>query len=568
MLGPGGVRRWRLLVALTFAVVLAGGARAQAPERRAPTVGTRHMVVAPNPLAAAAGREVLRQGGSATDAVIAMQMVLTVVEPHVSGIGGGGFLVHYDASRRRIETFDGRETGPAESPGPPEGISFAEAQIGGAAVGVPGLVRMLGLAHDANGRLPWTRLFEPSIALARDGFPVSVRLARAIAADRDLLRFPAARAYFFDANGEAHREGAQISNEPLAETLRMLANGGPAAFYSGAIARDIVAAVREAPVHPGHMSRNDLANYAGVARPPLCGAYRSFMICGMRPPASGGIAVVQTLGILANFDLQRLPPNGGDAVHLLAEATRLVLADRQRYLAISNPAEIPVEGLIDPAYLAARAHLIDLHHRRPVGPGVPAGASTLELPTVPEAPELPATSFVAAVDGAGNAAALAAGLDTVFGARILVRGFMLNARLAENVRIGDGRDNSRARPLTAMAPTIITDGDGRLVAVIGAPGGSRIIPFIARTLVATLDGGFDIQAAINLPLVVATGGQIILEADTPLADTIPALRHMGHEVSLARFTSGLAGITVTRRENATQLTGGVDPRRDGESLGD
>ena len=553
-------------------------------ERRGPAIGTRHMVVASNPMAAAAGREILRQGGSAVDAAIAIQMVLTLVEPQASGIGGGGFLVHYDASNRRIETFDGRETAPAaataemflDAEGRP--VVNSEAQVGGRAVATPGMLRMLELAHEAHGRLPWARLFEPAMRLARDGFPISPRLAQLIAQDGALRALPAARAYFFDERGAPRQSGTQIANDALFETFRIIANGGAQAFYTGAIARDVVEAVRTSPVSPGVLQRADLESYVALRRDPVCGGYREYRICGMGPPASGGVAVIQTMGMLQRFELARMAPNAPETVHAITEAERLAFADRAHYLADSDFVEVPVQRLLDPEYLEQRSRLIALDRSLPAVPvGQPLGTPAVPVPRAASLDpiELPGTAHISVVDGAGNAVAMTASIENVFGSRVFVRGFLLNSHMTDfalRPRDGDelaiNRIEPRKRPRSAMSPTIVMNGDGQLVASLGAPGGARSISFVVRGLIALLDWGYDVQASLALPLHATTGGPVVLELDSPLADAAPALRQMGHDVVFRRLMSGLGAITVVRRDGNTQLQGGSDPRREGEALGD
>lgn len=556
----------------------------QPPERRGPVIGTRHMVVAAHPLAAAAGREILRQGGSAVDAAIAIQMVLTLVEPQSSGIGGGGFLVHYDASNRRIETFDGRETAPAaataemflDAEGRP--VVNSEAQVGGRAVATPGMLRMLELAHEAHGRLPWARLFEPAMRLARDGFPISPRLAQLIAQDGALRALPAARVYFFDERGNPRQAGDQLANDALFETFRIIANGGAQAFYTGAIARDVVEAVRHSPVSPGVLQRGDLEAYAALRRDPVCGSYRDWRICGMGPPASGGIAVIQTLGMLQRFELARMAPNSAETVHVISEAVRLAFADRAHYLADSDFVEVPVQRLLDPEYLEQRSRLIALDRSLPAVPvGQPLGTQN---PPVPRAAaldpiELPGTTHISVVDGAGNSVAMTTSIENVFGSRVFVRGFLLNSHMTDfALRPRDGEElainriEPRKRPRSAMAPTIVMNGDGQLVASLGSPGGARSISFVVRGLVAMLDWGYDVQASLALPQHATTGGPVALEQGTPLVEAAPALRQMGHDVVFRRLMSGLGAIAVVRRDGSTQLQGGFDPRRDGEAMGD
>jgi gamma-glutamyltranspeptidase/glutathione hydrolase len=560
------------------------GGSAIAPARRA-VQASRHMVAAANPVAASAGREILRQGGSALDAAIAIQMVLTLVEPQSSGIGGGAFLVHYDATSRRIVTYDGRETAPARM-GPDwfmgedgKPMPFARASVGGHAVGVPGVLRMLELAHREHGRLPWARNFGPAIALAHDGFQVGPRLHRLVASTPQLREHDATRAYFFDRDANPVAAGARLVNDDLAETLRQIANGGADAFYGGSIARDVVAAAESVGARPGLLSLADLAAYRAVRRDAVCGAYRTRQVCGMGPPSSGAIAIAQALGMLERFDLAALAPGSPEAVHLISEATRLAFADRNRFVGDPDHVTVPVAGLLEPDYLAARARLIDPLRRLPQAlPGEPRHARLDPFPPGlhDTAPEMPATSHVSVVDGSGNAVAMTTSIENAFGSRVFVRGFLLNNQLTDFAF--DPTDGQRVvanavaggkRPRSSMSPTIVTDAAGELLLTLGSPGGARIIPFVLQTLVAHLDWGLDIQQAISLARHATTGGAIEIERETSLAATVAeALRARGHMVAEVELVSGLQGISVRRDGDAARLSGGADPRREGDAVGD
>ncbi|MBI3453198.1 MAG: gamma-glutamyltransferase [Rhodospirillales bacterium] len=590
----GGRNCFRAALTICLTAVLLGATAGFAQTRPQPegpsgfaprkaALAHRYMAAAANPLAAAAGQEILRKGGSAVDAVIAMQMVLTLVEPQSSGIGGGAFLVHYDASNRTIETYDGRETAPAaatsdmflDAEGKPQ--PFAEAAAGGIAVGTPGVLRMLELAHREHGRLPWPRLFEPAIRLAQEGFLVSRRLSRLIAENRQLRDFPAARIYFYDANGEPRAVGARLTNPALAETLRLVANGGASVFYKGPIADDIAAAVRAGGARPGQLAASDLAGYQAVKRPPVCGVYRELRVCGMGPPSSGGIAVAQTLGILENFDLAAMTPGSLETVHLISEATKLAFADRARYVADSDFVPVPVAGLIAPRYLAQRASLIDPKISMGRAEAGRPGDFSFRLPerTVDDTIEIPATSHISVVDAAGNSIAMTTSIEQAFGSRIMVRGFLLNNQMTDFAfRPRDGetlapnRVEPGKRPRSSMAPTIVTDRQGRLALSVGSVGGSRIIPYVVETLVAVLDWGLDMQQAISLPRHTNLNGATDLERGTPLLGLADGLRALGHTVEILPLTSGTQGIAVVRRGSKTRLIGGVDPRREGRALGD
>jgi gamma-glutamyltranspeptidase/glutathione hydrolase len=573
---------------LTLAVPAWGQARPQ-PEgpsgytEKQAAIGTKFMAAAAHPLAAAAGRDILRMGGSAVDAAIAIQMVLNVVEPQSSGIGGGAFLVHYDASTKQITTYDGRETAPAnatpdlflDANGKP--LPFKEAAVGGIAVGTPGLLRMLDMAHRNHGRINWARLFEPAVRIAAEGFPVSPRLHKLIGEEPQLKEFPATAAYFFDADGKPRAVGSRLVNEPLADTLRTIAVGGAEAFYSGSIARDIVAAVHSTGARPGGLSLDDLAGYRAVQRDPVCGLYRVYRVCGMGPPSSGGIAVVEALGVLDRFGIKGFAPNSIGAVHLISEASRLAFADRNRYVADADYVDVPIKGLTEPRYLRQRAKLISLDQSMgKAEPGRPEGVS-LELNRPPGdlTRELPGTSHIAVVDAAGNAVALTTSIENAFGSRVFVRGFLLNNQLTdfaftprEGERTAANRVEPGKRPRSSMSPTVVTDRQGALVLTLGSPGGARIIPYVLQSLVATLDWGLDIQAAFNLPHHANLNGPIELERGTPIAALAPDLRALGHTVEIKDLNSGLHGIAVVRRGDAVQLIGGADPRREGEAMGE
>lgn len=590
-----------MLLAVLFivwaVVVPAGAALAQqpaepegpsgfAPKRAA--VATKHMAAAANPLAADAGREILRLGGSAVDAVIAMQMVLNLVEPQSSGLGGGGFLLNYDASRKAVTTYDGRETAPAAATADmfldPNGQPppYNEARLGGLAVGTPGILRMLEMAHRAHGRLPWARLFEPAMRLAESGFAITPRLYRLIADNPQLREMPGAAAYFFDKTGAPRAVGTRLENPELFETLRLIANGGSDAFYRGPIARDVVAAVNDpkaqgARGRVGRLTLADLALYRAIKRDPVCGIYRGLRICGMGPPSSGGIAVAETLGILDHFTLRDLSPGSMEAVHLISEASRLAFADRVRYVADGDFVPVPVRALLSAHYLEQRAALISLTHTMGHAEPGRVGQQLLQRgPVRDDTIEIPSTSHMTAVDDAGNAVALTSSIEGAFGSSVFVRGFLLNNEMTDFALrpVNDGipsvnRIEPGKRPRSSMAPTIVTDHQGQLVLTIGSPGAGRIIPYVVQTLIATIDWKLNIQNAVSLPHHVNLNGPTELERDTALVDLAPALRELGHEVEIRPETSGLQGIQVIRRPGGkVQYIGGADPRREGEALGD
>jgi gamma-glutamyltranspeptidase/glutathione hydrolase len=535
----------------------------------------RHVVVAAHPLAAEAGLKMLEKGGSAVDAAIATQLVLGLVEPHASGLGGGAFLLVHDAKAGRTLAYDGRETAPSAAhpqlfvgdDGKP--MPFQAAVVGGRSVGVPGTPRLLEVAHARHGRLDWAALFQPAIALAEQGFPMSPRLHTLAGKDKSLAGQPATRAYFFGADGNPRPAGTLLKNPEYASTLRALAAKGADAFYGGEIAADIVAAVR-GHRNPGTMTAGDLAGYRVRDVEPLCARYRDWKLCGMPPSSSGGIAVLQILGVLAGRDMGGVRPGSAESVHLLSEAGRLAFADRGRYVGDDRFVDVPVAGLVDPGYLADRARLIA--PERSMGkaqPGTPPGLKVALADDPVE--EAAGTSHIAIVDGHGNAVSMTTTIEGFFGSKQMVRGFLLNNELTDfSFRpLEDGRQVANAvapgkRPRSSMAPFLVFDAKtGRLEQVIGSPGGSLIVNYVAKALVATLDWKLDMQAALALPNFGSRGGPTEVEAGTPLEATMAALKSMGHEVRAIDMTSGLAGI----RRTAQGWEAGADPRREGVARG-
>ena len=533
------------------------------------------MVVAAHPLAARAGYDILKRGGSAVDAAIATQLVLNLVEPQSSGIGGGGFLLHYAAREGKLSAYDGRETAPAGAkPGRFLGangrpLDWPAAVVGGKSAGVPGLLRLLELAHRGHGKLAWAELFEPAIGLAEKGFLISPRLHALVAADRFLSQDRNARRYFYLPDGNAKPAGALLKNPEFAAVLKRVAAEGADAFYRGGIARDVVAAVR------GHKSAGDLAEadlsaYAAKQREPLCGAYRRWKVCGMPPPSSGGFAVLQILKILERFDLRSVKPESVEAVHLFAEAGRLAYADRNLYIADPDFVAAPLAALLDSRYLDSRAKLIDQRHSMGrARAGTPADVAAAY--GISEPLELPATTHISIVDAEGNAVAMTTSIEAAFGNRQMVRGFLLNNQLTdfswtpeEGGKPVANRVEAKKRPRSSMAPTMVFDEKGRLYTVIGSPGGHSIINYVALTLVNVLDWNRDIQQAIDSPHAGSRNGPTELEQGTRLERLAPELERMGHAVRIRPETSGLHGIART----SEGWSGGADPRREGAALGD
>ncbi len=542
----------------------------------APVVAESEMVVAAHPLAARAGADALAAGGSAVDAAIATQLVLNLVEPQSSGIGGGAFLLHREGGSGGIVAYDGRETAPAaarpdlflDERGEP--LAFMDAVVGGRSVGTPGLVRLLAHVHEKHGRLPWADLFAPAIRLAEEGFPVGERLAALVAGDERLRRQEEARDYFFP-GGEPIRAGDRLVNPAFAETLRAIAEGGPDAFYRGEIAADIVAAVRGFSGNPGLLTEADLASYEVVEREPVCAWFRVYQVCGMGAPSSGALTVGQILGLLDHFDLESLDPLGVDATHLFAEASRLAFADRALYIADPDFVRVPGPGaLLDDAYLTFRAQLIDrARAAEKVSAGNPPWRDTMRL-APDESLELPSTSHISIVDRDGNIVSMTTTIQSGFGSRLVVRGFLLNNELtdfsfrpeADGLPVAN-RVEPGKRPRSSMAPTIVLDEADAPVLVVGSPGGARIIPYVARTILGVLVWGMDVQDAVNMPHVTNLGGGTDLEAGTGAADLASALEERGHRVAVRDLNSGIHAIAVA----PPGFVAGIDPRREGAAFG-
>ena len=536
-----------------------------------------YMIAAAHPLASRAGLEILRNGGSAADAAIAAQMVLSLVEPQSSGIGGGAFLLHYNAKSGVTESFDGRETAPKSAHpkmflmanGKPK--KFLDAVVGGSAVGVPGLVRMLEMVHREHGILPWADLFGPAIQLAEKGFPLSPRLAGQLSREQYLRKTPAALGYFYHPNGATKPAGTTRKNPAFAATMRQIAEGGADAFYNGSIAQSIVLAVRDAKPNKGGMTLKDLANYRAVKRKPVCAAYRAKRVCGMGPPSSGGLTTLQILGLLSGFDLKNMTPASLEAVHLVGEASALAFADRNAYIADSDFMRVPVDEMIDEEYLNRRAQKINIRRagsRRKAGKPNVAGA----LPLSPhEGYEGPSTTHLSVIDASGSAVSMTSSVENAFGSRQMASGFILNNQLTDfsfhptqNGREVANRATPGKRPRSSMSPTLVFNEDGSLMMAIGSPGGSRIIGYVTKTLVGVIDWGLSIQEAIDLPNFLSRNRGLEIEKDSRLETLRPGLETLGHKVKAFKWHSGLQGIRVTPKG----LEGGADKRREGIALGD
>ncbi|WP_417702029.1 gamma-glutamyltransferase [Pseudophaeobacter sp.] len=535
------------------------------------------MIAAANPHAVEAGAEVLRQGGTAADAMIAAQVVLGLVEPQSSGLGGGAFLVWYDARTGAVTTLDARETAPlAATPqlfqdetGAP--LKFFDAVVGGRSVGTPGTPALLEMAHRKWGQTNWASLFEAGISLAQDGFEVSPRMAGAIAQDADRLsRFPATADYFLP-GGTPLAEGDRLTNLAYADVLQVLSEQGAEGFYTGPIAAEIVRNVQQAEGNPGVLSMLDLALYRVKERDASCASYRVFEVCGMGPPSSGALTVGQILGMLGGYDLAALGAKNPESWRLIGDASRLAFADRGRYMADSDFVPVPVKGLVDPDYLAQRGQLLaGPQALAEVAPGQPEfdHAALAPLWADDVSIEFPSTSHLTIVDQYGNVLSMTTTIENGFGSRVMSNGFLLNNELTDfsfrshrdGVPIAN-RIEPGKRPRSSMAPTIVLR-DGAPVLAIGSPGGSRIIGYVATAIVAWADWGLDVQQALALPHAVNRFGTYDLEADTAATELEAPLVEMGYKVNIRDLNSGLHAIEI-----GETLKGGADPRREGIALG-
>ncbi|MGL6383743.1 gamma-glutamyltransferase family protein [Aeromonas caviae] len=542
--------------------------------------GRDFMVAAANPLAVDAGYQIIKAGGSAVDAAIAVQLVLTLVEPQSSGIGGGSLMLVWDG--KQVAAVDGRETAPAAATdqlfmkaGKP--MAFYEGVVGGRSVGAPGTVRALALAHERYGKLPWATLFEPAITLAEQGFVISPRLATLLAKDPYLAGDPDARAYFYQADGTPKMAGTRLTNPALARVLRTLASDGPDAFYRGPLAEAMVAKVHTHPTNPGVLSAADLASYRAKLRDGLCFDYRQSEICGFPTPSSGTIALGQIFGMLESRDMAALKPVQGEqgqlaasseAIHLYSEAARLAFADRNQYVA--DVVDVPVTGLLDKGYLAQRGHLIGNRSMGVAQPGNPPRALARGRDATPE---LPSTSHISIVDKSGMAVAMTSSIEDGFGSRLMVNGYLLNNQLtdfsftsvdAAGLPVAN-RVEPGKRPRSSMSPLLVFDkASGELEMSLGSPGGSAIINYVGKALLGTQDWGLDLQQAINLPNFGSRNGPTELEQGRTPDAVVQGLKARGHEVLLNEQTSGLQGV----QRHAGGWLGAADPRREGVARGE
>ena len=532
------------------------------------------MVSAANPFASQAGLSILKQGGNAIDAAIAMQLVLNLVEPQSSGIGGGGFALTYHAQSDELVAWDGRETAPLAvseqqflQAGTP--MPFWEAVNSGLSVGVPGLVRMLARMHAEQGHLAWAELFGPAIQLATEGFPVSERLHRLLADNEALKSHSAAAAYFYDGNGQAWPVGHRLKNPAFARVLRKLAVLGPDYFYQGKLPEKIAATVREQAT-PGALAVQDFQAYDVKKRAALCMTYQEiYDICGMPAPSSGAVAVLQMLGILSHFPVADMDPNGALSVHYFSEAGRLAYADRDVYIADPDFVEVPQQALLDADYLAQRAALIRPDHTMgQASAGVPASVTPQGQDN---SLEQPSTTHLVAVDQERNVVSMTTSIESAFGSKLFVNGFLLNNQLTDfafSTKDDQGRPLANRvepgkRPRSSMAPLIVFKHKQPWMA-IGSPGGAAIINFVAKTVLGVIDWEMDLQQAIDLPHRGSRNQATELEENTPLTALKEPLEAMGHTVTTMAFPSGLQGIII---DDEGGLSGAADPRREGIALG-
>lgn len=543
-----------------------------------PVEAQNWMIAAANPHAVEAGAAVLRQGGTAADAMIAAQTVLGLVEPQSSGLGGGAFLVWYDAKAGAVTTLDARETAPlAATPrmfqdDTGEPLNFFDAVVGGRSVGTPGTPALLEAAHRRWGQANWGSLFEAGIALAEGGFEVSPRMAGSIARDAERLSRFADTAEYFLPGGTALAVGDVLTNAAYAGVLRTLAAEGAEGFYTGPIAADIIRAVTTAEGNPGVLSEVDLALYQVKERPATCAEYRAFEVCGMGPPSSGALTVGQILGMLGGYDLAALGADNPQSWRLIGDASRLAFADRGRYMADSDYVPVPARGLVDNDYLTARGKQLagqDALSEVTAGTPVFDHAGLAPRWTDDESIEFPSTSHLSIVDQYGNVLSMTTTIENGFGSRLMSNGFLLNNELTDfsfrshrdGVPIANRLEPGK-RPRSSMAPTIVLQ-DGKPVLAIGSPGGSRIIGYVASAIVAWADWGMNVQQALALPHAVNRFGTYDLEAGTIAADMETALVQMGYKVNIRDLNSGLHAIEI-----GNVLKGGADPRREGIALGE
>ncbi len=519
-----------------------------------------------------AGMEMLRKGGSAADAAMAMMLALTVVEPQSSGIGGGGFLLYQDNAAGILSTINGREKAPAAATPErflgPDGkpMGFLQALQGGKSVGVPGNISLMAQAHKKWGRLPWATIFKPAIRLSEKGFVVNKTLESRLATIAPLWsKFDEARAIYW-VNGKPVTAGTTLRNPKMAATLKLLAKKGPDAFYTGKIANQIVDAVTKAPMNPSDMTLSDLAQYRAKEQAAICAPYRLYVVCGMAPPSSGATTVLQILGTLQRFDIGKMGKDDPKSWFLLGQAMQLAYSDREKYLGDSDFVDVPVAGLLDPAYLAERSALINPEKARSDYPaGKPPGAAAR---TAAISSEVAGTTHFTAVDAKGNIANMTSTIEGIFGSQLIAGGFFLNNELTDFTFAPEkdgapvaNRVMGGKRPLSSMSPTVVFDRDGRAVLTLGSAGGKRIIMHVTKTLIGVIDFGLPLDQAIALPNLYFSGGGLEIEENTPLAGKITELEKYGQKAKAVDLGSKVNGAQMT----ANGWSGASDPRSEGTS---
>ena len=536
------------------------------------------LVVTAHPLATEAGLNILKQGGSAADAAVAIQAMLTLVEPQSSGIGGGAFLLYWDQKANKLRAYDGRETAPLSAD--PKlfynnntPMDWVDAFIGGRSVGTPGVLKMLELSQKNHGQLEWGSLFQDTIEQAEQGFKVSRRLHKLIASgiNPGLNRYAEAREYFYLEDGSPLPIGFLRTNQSLADSLSLIAKQGTQAFYNGPLREQIVEKVRSNKDNPGLLSAEDFAQYTAKERLPLCLPYKTYKVCGFPPPTSGGITVLQILKLLDETNFEKYKPDSLLGRHLFTQASRLAYADRGRYLADSDFVDVPTHALLAPHYLSNRSNLINkTQDAGTIKPGQPIGFTSTWADD--QSPELPSTSHFVVVDKWGNAVSMTTSIEMAFGSTLMVGGFLLNNQLTDFSFTPMKKGKSIAnrvqpgkRPRSSMSPFMIFDADGQLYAAIGSPGGSRIINYVAESLLFMLNTDMTLQEAVNVPHVSNRNGLTELEANTKAETLADSLKMMGHNVKVRDLNSGLHAI---RRLPNGKWESGVDNRREGLALGE
>ncbi len=543
------------------------------------SIEARHqLVVTAHPLATQAGYRILQQGGSAADAAVAIQAMLTLVEPQSSGIGGGAFMLYWDNTSKQLKAFDGRETAPASADenlfmtntGKP--MRWWDAMVGGRSVGTPGVLAMLELGHQQFGKKPWASLFKEAISTSEAGFTVSPRLHQLLASEINpgLGRYAQARDYFFTPDGQPLPKGHKLTNPELAHSLRQIADKGTAAFYQGELATKIIGAIKQATDNPGKLQLSDLNNYQAVERQAVCSPFREYKVCGFPPPTSGGVTTLQIIKLMELAEPKQLQPNSIEFYQLLTQASRLAYADRARYLADSDFVDVPVDPLLNEGYLRQRSMLIK--PSKDMGKTNPGELPNTLSRADDRSPELPSTSHFVIVDRWGNAVSMTSSIEMAFGSTLMAGGFLLNNQLTDFSFIAEqdgkpvaNRVQPGKRPRSSMSPIMVFDKNNQLIAALGSPGGSRIISYVAKNLYLKLSSDISLQQAFNTPHVVNRNGVTELEAGTSAEQLTEPLTAMGHELKVRDLNSGLHGFF---RQPDGAWKSAVDPRREGTARGD